>query len=227
MGILLIEDDASIAAFIAQGFGEAGHPVHHVDDGRAGLALARDQRWDCIILDRMLPGLDGAALVSEVRRVGVTTPVLMLSARGAVDDRVEGLEAGADDYLIKPFAFSECLARVRALLRRAPPVAAPVLRAGALTLDPSRHRAAWAGTSVELTAREFALLAWLMRHRGRVLSRTRIIEQIWGDDFAGDTNVIEVYVGYLRRKLERSGAPPLIQTVRGVGYRLVDDDAAQ
>lgn len=223
MGILLIEDDASIAAFIAQGFGEAGHPVHHVDDGRAGLALARDQRWDCIILDRMLPGLDGAALVSEVRRVGVTTPVLMLSARGAVDDRVEGLEAGADDYLIKPFAFEELLARIRVQLRRQRAEPAAMLRFGPLSIDTGAHEVHIGERRIELTAKEYDLLELFLRHPNHVLTREVIFDRVWGYDFGGESNIIEVYVRYLRQKLEAAGEPRLIHTLRGVGYILREE----
>lgn len=220
MRVLLVEDDAGIVAFVRQGLVEAGFTVDVAADGPEGLAAARVATYDAIVLDGMLPGLDGLAVLAELRRLGARTPVLLLTARSTVDDRVAGLEAGADDYLTKPFAFAELLARLRALLRRPPLQADHALRVGDLELDPMRRAVRRGGAPVELTPREFALLAYLMRHAGQALTRTQIAEQIWSLDYAGDTNVVDVYIGYLRRKLERGTVPALIQTVRGVGYRL-------
>ena len=220
MRVLLIEDDAGIVAFVRQGLTEAGLTVDAVVDGLEGLAAARVATYDAIILDGMLPGLDGLAVLVELRRLGIRTPVLFLTARAAVEDRVAGLETGADDYLTKPFAFAELLARLRALLRRPPLQADQLLRVGDLELDPLRRSVRRGGSPVDLSPREFALLAYLMRHAGQALTRTQIAEQIWSLDYAGDTNVVDVYIGYLRRKLGLAHGGPRIQTVRGVGYRL-------
>ena len=220
MRVLLVEDDAGIVAFVRQGLTEAGFTVDAVVDGLEGLAAARVATYDAIILDGMLPGLDGLAVLVELRRLGIRTPVLFLTARAAVEDRVAGLETGADDYLTKPFAFTELLARLRALLRRPPLQADQVLRVGDLELDPLRRSVRRGGSPVDLSPREFALLACLMRHAGQALTRTQIAEQIWSLDYAGDTNVVDVYIGYLRRKLGLAHGGPRIQTVRGVGYRL-------
>jgi len=220
MRVLLIEDDAGIVAFVRQGLTEAGLTVDAVVDGLEGLAAARVATYDAIILDGMLPGLDGLAVLVELRRLGIRTPVLFLTARAAVEDRVAGLETGADDYLTKPFAFTELLARLRALLRRPPLQADQLLRVGDLELDPLRRSVRRGGSPVDLSPREFALLAYLMRHAGQALTRTQIAEQIWSLDYAGDTNVVDVYIGYLRRKLGLAHGGPRIQTVRGVGYRL-------
>jgi len=220
MRVLLVEDDAGIVAFVRQGLTEAGFTVDAVVDGLEGLAAARVATYDAIILDGMLPGLDGLAVLVELRRLGMRTPVLLLTARAAVEDRVAGLETGADDYLTKPFAFTELLARLRALLRRPPLQADQLLRVGDLELDPLRRSVRRGGSPVDLSPREFALLAYLMRHAGQALTRTQIAEQIWSLDYAGDTNVVDVYIGYLRRKLGLAHGGPRIQTVRGVGYRL-------
>jgi DNA-binding response OmpR family regulator len=218
--VLLVEDDAGIAAFVRQGLSEAGFTVDAATDGPEGLAAARVATYDAIILDGMLPGLDGLNVLAELRRLGIRTPVLLLTARTTVDDRVAGLEQGADDYLTKPFAFAELLARMRALMRRPPLQADQVLRVGDLELDPLRRIVRRGGAPIDLSPREFALLTYLMRHAGQALTRTQIAEQIWSLDYAGDSNIVDVYIGYLRRKLALGQGGPQIQTVRGVGYRL-------
>jgi DNA-binding response OmpR family regulator len=236
--ILVIEDDASIADFIRRGLTYEGYTVEVAADGEAGLAAARDRPPDLVVLDVMLPGLDGFAVCRRLRaesaarrpsntvgkRATDDVPILMLTARGAVADRVTGLDAGADDYLTKPFAFEELLARIRALLRRTRPAAGePSLRFTDLTLDPAA-RQSWRGSrAVELTAREFDLLVLFLRHPGQVLTRDVIYEAVWGYDFGGESNLADVYVRYLRNKLEAGGEPRLIQTVRGVGYVLRAD----
>jgi DNA-binding response OmpR family regulator len=218
--ILVIEDDEPIADFIRRGLIYEGYTVEVAVDGESGLVAARDRPPDLVVLDVMLPGLDGFAVCQRLRAAG-DTPILMLTARDAVPDRVTGLDSGADDYLTKPFAFEELLARIRALLRRTRPIAGePPLRFADLTMDPAA-RQVWRGTRlVELTTREFDLLTLFMRHPGQVLTRSIIYQTVWGFDFDGESNLVEVYVRYLRHKLEAGGEPRLIQTVRGVGYAL-------
>ncbi len=200
-----------------------GFAVDVASDGRAALHQVRDRQPDAIVLDRMLPGLDGLEVLRRLRAAGDATPILMLTARDAIDDRVAGLETGADDYLVKPFAFRELLARIHALLRRRQGDAHEVLRFADLALDTGTRQAERAGQTVELSTTEYELLAYFMRHPNQVLTRDQLMERVWGFDFDGESNVLEVYVGYLRRKLEEGSQPRLIQTVRGAGYVLRGD----
>jgi DNA-binding response OmpR family regulator len=220
MHVLVVEDESSISGFIRQGLTEAGFAVTVEADGPRGLQRALSAGSDVIILDIMLPGMDGLEVLRRVRAAGLTTPILLLTARDEVDDRVAGLDAGADDYLTKPFAFAELLARTRALLRRPPLQADDVARMGELELD-RRLRTVRAGSvTLNLSAREFSLLDYLLRHPGQVLTRTQIGEAVWGLDFEHESNVVDVYIGYLRRKLAAGRGGPAIRTVRGVGYVL-------
>src|SRR5881296_2422515 len=221
MRILIVEDERKVANFISQGLQEEGHTVEVAKDGEAALDLLRHgPPYDLIVLDVMLPRLDGVAVLRAARAARVTSPVLMLTARDAVVDKVAGLDAGADDYLTKPFSFDEFLARVRALLRRADGRREPVLRLADLALDPATRAVSRGGRRVELTTREYALLEYLVRNAGRVLTRPMIAEHVWGLDFDSESNVIDVYVGYLRRKIDASGERRLLHTVRGAGYVL-------
>lgn len=220
MRILVIEDEDKVASFIKRGLEEERYAVDVAPDGDEGLALAELAPYDVIVLDLMLPGMDGFQILKRLRDDGVATPVLVLTARNAVDDKIRGLDLGADDYLTKPFAFAELLARVRALLRRGQPQASPILKIADLTLDPAARRVTRAEQRIELTAKEYALLEYLMRHNGRVLTRTMISEHVWDQTFDSYTNVIDVYVNYLRKKVDQGFEPKLIHTVRGVGYTL-------
>lgn len=221
MHILIIEDDADAADYLAKGLRESGHSVEIAEDGRAGLIKAAAEAFDVLIVDRMLPGLDGLSLVQHLRAAGNTTPVLFLSALGEVDDRVKGLRAGGDDYLVKPYAFAELLARVETVGRR--PQAAPVstvLRVADLELDLLGRKASRGGQLIDLQAKEFQLLETLMRHPGQVMTRTMLLEQVWDYHFDPQTNVIDVHISRLRQKIDRDFDVPLIQTVRGAGYCL-------
>jgi two-component system, OmpR family, copper resistance phosphate regulon response regulator CusR len=220
MRILIIEDEPKTAAYLRQGLSEHGFVVDTADQGDNGLHLAQTGRYDLIILDVMLPERDGWSVLAELRRSGTHTPVLFLTARDAVPDRVKGLELGADDYLVKPFAFSELLARVRTLLRRSLTPLPDLVRIADLEIDLLRFKATRQGQRLELTPREFTLLSLLARHTGEVLTRTLIAEQVWDMNFASDTNVVDVAVRRLRRKVDDPFTPKLIQTVRGVGYVL-------
>jgi DNA-binding response OmpR family regulator len=223
--VLLVEDEVKLAAALEEGLGRAQHTVDVALDGEEGLAFAQSARYDVIILDVMLPKVDGFEVCRRLRTTGEQAPILMLTARDTVGDRIHGLDLGADDYLVKPFAFGELLARVRALLRRESTSKSSVLQVSALTLDPAAQRVQWEDLPIELTAREYRILEALMRRPGWVLSRDAIIESIWGFDFPDTSNVVEVYVGRIRRKLAEHGAPALIQTVRGAGYRLQEPGA--
>jgi two-component system OmpR family response regulator len=216
MRILLVDDDAKLARALTKGLRGHAYGVDVAEDADGALMRAAVYEYDVVLLDVMLPGGDGFAVCRALRERGVAAPVLMLTARDAVGDRIRGLDAGADDYLPKPFDFGELLARIRALLRRAPAGREPELRVGALVIDPATHAVTLAGRNVELTAREFGVLEYLARHPGQVVSRTTLLEHVWDENFDGSTNVVDVYVGYLRRKLQA----PVIATVRGVGFRL-------
>ena len=219
--ILIIEDEEKMARMIARVLREEGYVAETAGDGRTGLSRALDDSFDLLVVDWMLPERSGVQIVRGLRAAEVNTPVLMLTARGQVEDRVEGLDAGADDYLTKPFALPELLARVRALTRRSKGGTAPVeaaIRAGDVTLDPSRHVVRLREETVDLTAKEFALLATLMQRPGQVFSRSVLLDTVWGVPGEVSTSVVELYVSYLRRKLDRKGEPSRIRTVRGVGY---------
>ena len=221
MRALLVEDDATIAEFVLRGLREAGFAVDHAPDGEAGLAAATAQPYDAAIVDLKLPKRDGLSLIEELRRRGVTTPVLILSARRSVDDRVRGLQSGGDDYLTKPFAFAELLARVQALVRRAS--RAPettTLTIEDLTLDLLSRRVTRGGKPIDLRPREFTLLEYLLRNAGRVVSKTMILSHVWESNFDPQTNIVDVLVSRLREKIDRPFEKKLLQTVRGVGYRL-------
>jgi DNA-binding response OmpR family regulator len=224
--LLLIEDDKSFGEFVRQGLREAGHEVDWETDGQDGLREALAGHHDLLILDVMLPGMNGLEVLAELRRSEVRTPVLLLTALDGVDDRVRGLDKGADDYLTKPFAFSELLARIRALSRRPPLDLEPVLRVGDIELDIVRHEVRRGERRIELSRREFSLLEFFMRNAGQLLTRSQLAERVWGFDFFHDSNVVEVYVGYLRRKLDGPGSHTRIRTVRGMGYILDADDRA-
>jgi DNA-binding response OmpR family regulator len=218
--LLLVEDDRGLGEFVRQGLREAGYEVDWETDGRRGLREALKGRHDLLILDVMLPGVDGLQILAELREQEVKTLVLLLTALDAVDDRVRGLDQGADDYLTKPFAFSELLARIRALCRRPPFDLEPVLHVGDLELDILRHEVRRGERRIELSRREFSLLEFFMRNAGQLLTRSQLAERVWGFDFFHDSNVVEVYVGYLRRKLAGHGSHTEIRTVRGMGYIL-------
>jgi len=221
MRALVVEDDPSIGEFVVRGLREAGFAVDHAADGEEGLAAAVGQPYDVAIVDVMLPKRDGLSLIEELRRRGVITPVLILSARRSVDDRVRGLQAGGDDYLTKPFAFVELLARVHALVRRATRAPEPTtLTVEDLVMDLLSRRVIRGGTPVDLRPREFALLEYLMRNAGRVVSKTMILSHVWEYNFDPQTNVVDVLVSRLREKIDRPFAKKLLQTVRGVGYVL-------
>ena len=225
MRVLVVEDERKVAGFIRQGLEEEGHAVEVAGDGATALDLLLEAPpWDLVVLDVMLPKRDGLDVLKRLRGRGLTTPVLVLTARDAVADKVAGLDLGADDYLTKPFAFEEFLARVRALLRRGTDQRASVLRLGDLTLDPVTREAARSRRRITLTAREYSLLDYFMRHVGRVLTRPMIAEHVWGFDFDAESNIIDVYIGYLRRKIDGPGEPRLLHTVRGSGYVMKRED---
>ncbi len=218
MRILVVEDEAKVASFIRRGLEAEGYRVDTAPDGEVGLTQAFEHEYDLVILDVMLPKRDGLSILQEMRKHTLHVPVLMLTARDTVADKVTGLDRGADDYLTKPFAFEELLARIRALLRRGSPLSPSTLSVADLELDLVSREVTRAGTRIELTAKEFALLEFFLRHTGRVLSRALIAQHVWGVDFDTFTNVIDVYVNYLRKKIDAGFPTKLIHTVRGVGY---------
>ncbi|HEY1415035.1 MAG TPA: response regulator transcription factor [Caulobacteraceae bacterium] len=225
MKLLLVEDDKEAGAYLKKALAEAGHTVDHATGGREGLLLAAGEAYDVIILDRMLPELDGLAILRTIRASGVKTPVLLLTAVGGIDDRVEGLEAGGDDYLVKPFAFVELLARVNALARRPPPQdLQATLQVADLQLDRLKRTVIRGGARIELQPREFQLLEYLMRHAGRVVTRTMLLESVWDFHFDPKTNIVETHMSRLRSKIDRGYSPELLHTVRGAGYCLREPD---
>ena len=222
MRLLLIEDDAEVANYLIKGLKENGFVVDHASDGKEGLYLATSEDYDIMIVDRMLPALDGLVIIKSVRAAGKSTPALILSTLGEVDDRVEGLQAGADDYLTKPFAFSELIARIDALLRRSTVSTSTMteLKVGDLRLDLLKHTATRSGQLIELQPREFSMLEYLMRNAGHVVTRTMLLEHVWDYQFDPQTNVIDVLISRLRSKIDSNFSAPLLHTVRGSGYMI-------
>ena len=218
MKVLIVEDEPGVSRFLSQACGEAGYGVQVESDGARAIQVAQTVSFDLILLDVMLPGADGLTVCRALRERGVATRILIITARDTLEDKIAGLDAGADDYVVKPFRVAEILARMRALLRRGQP-GTPTLQVGDLTLDPATRQAQRAGREIRLSATEYALLEYLMRHAGKTLSRSVILDHVWSYDFAGNDNVLDVYIGYLRQKIDR-GCEPLIHTARGVGYRL-------
>ena len=224
MRILLVEDDKAIASFVVKGLKEAGHVVDHVDNGEDGLHRVLTKKYDVAIIDLMLPKLDGLSLIAEMRKQGKNTPVIILSAMRSVDDRVKGLERGSDDYLTKPFAFAELIARIQALARRASGAPdATHLTVADLSIDLRARHVVRSGQTIDLQPREFALLEYLMRNAGRVVSKTMIMEHVWDYNFDPQTNVVETRISKLRDKINRGFHKQLIETVRGAGYVLRED----
>nr|WP_321253356.1 response regulator transcription factor [uncultured Ruegeria sp.] len=222
--LLIVEDDEETRDFIAKGFGEEGYVVETAADGREGLYHATDGGFDAVVLDRMLPGLDGLSLIKSMRAAGLKTPVLMLTAMSAVDERVKGLRAGADDYLVKPFSFQELHARIEALLRRPQEAEEnPTLNCRDLEMDLLTRKVTRDGREISLTPREFQILEFFLRRKNRVVSRTMLLEGVWDYHFDPNTNVVDVHISKLRRQLDEGDAQPLIETVRGAGYMISDD----
>ncbi|MFS4438184.1 response regulator transcription factor [Paracoccaceae bacterium GXU_MW_L88] len=221
--ILLVEDDARIGSFVSRGLKAEGHTIDIAGDGKSAMAMMRQSDYALVILDRMLPDFDGVMICKQMRSESIPARVLMLTARDALDEKIEGLNAGADDYLTKPFAFDELIARIEALLRRASDVRFdPVLQVADLILDPTTRQVSRGGRVLELTPKEFGLLRYLMEHSGAVLSRAQILNNNWGYGFDPGSNVVDVYVRYLRAKIDGPEEVPLIHTVRGAGYRLAE-----
>jgi DNA-binding response OmpR family regulator len=226
MRILLVEDDVDLAQFIRKGLKEEQYAVDVANDGEAGLALALDNPYDLVILDIMLPKLDGLTVCRRIRDKGISTPVLLLTARNTVETKVSGFDTGADQFLAKPFAFVELLARVRALLRRGSSQQLAYLQAADLRLDPASHRVWRADHEIALTNKEYALLEYLLRNKNRVLTRTAIIEHVWDISYDPMTNIVDAHIRALRAKIDRDYSPPLIATVRGAGYMLEEPDTS-
>ncbi|MGA2225769.1 MAG: response regulator transcription factor [Syntrophobacteraceae bacterium] len=223
MRLLVVEDEKKVSSFISKGLMEEGYAVDVAFDGQTGLQMAMDKVHDLIVLDIHLPGMDGMSVLHELRKGRVSTPVLLLTVRANIEDKVLGLDAGADDYLTKPFAFQELVARIRALLRRKTEAELPVLQFADLTLDPARRVVLRGVKKIDLTAKEYALLYYFMRNPGLVLTRTMISDHVWDYNFDSMTNIIDVYVNYLRRKIDSDRERKLIHTVRGVGYVLKEE----
>lgn len=226
MRLLIIEDDPEVLSYIAKGMKESGHTADTAINGKDGLFLATTEQYDVLIVDRMLPGLDGLTMIKTIRGAGNTTPALILSALGEVDDRVKGLRSGGDDYLVKPFAFAELLARVEILARRAgtgPQSTETTLSAGDLTLNLLSRTVTCGTHKIELQTREFKLLEYLLRHKGQIVTRTMLLEHVWDYHFDPQTNVIDVHISRLRRKIDEASQSPLIHTVRGAGYIIKDE----
>lgn len=221
MKVLIVDDEVRLTESLTRGLLAEGFAVDSASNGVDGLWQAREGAYDAIVLDVMLPGLNGYEVCRELRAAGVWTPILMLTAKDGEYDQTDAFDLGADDYLIKPFSFIVLVARLRALIRRGSPERPAILSVGGITLDPSRRRVERHGVEVALTPREFALLEFLMRHAGDVVSKAEILDGVWDSHFEGDVNVVEVYVGYLRRKLDDPAGAGTIETVRGIGYRLV------
>jgi len=225
MHILVIEDDKEAATYMIKGLSESGHLVEHAADGKTGLGQALTGDFDVMIIDRMLPERDGLSIIAAMRAAAINTPVLILSALGEVDDRVQGLHAGGDDYLTKPYAFSELLARIEALVRRRQPDSSTnKLQLLDLEIDLIKHKVKRAGKTINLQPREFRLLEYLMRHTGQVVSRTMLLEQVWDYNFDPQTNVIDVHISRLRNKIDKDFDKPLLHTIRGAGYSLREPD---
>ena len=223
MKILVIEDDPTTADYIVNGLRQEGHIVDQVANGREALGQSMNAGYDALVIDRMLPGLDGLSLVKALRAAKVTTPAIFLTTVGGVDDRIEGLQSGGDDYLVKPFVFGELLARIQALARRpATIIQESVLSADNLSMDPGRRKVTRAGREIDLLPREFALLEHLLRRKGRVQTRTMLLEALWDISFAPQTNVVETHISRLRAKIDKPFEKELIETVRGAGYRIND-----
>ena len=220
MRVLIVEDEPSISKFVKQGLTEAGYAVDVAEDGQEGMAYALSAEYDVLVLDIMLPKLNGDEMLSQLRQQGYKVPVVLLTAKDSVDDRVNGLDIGADDYLVKPFAFPELLARLRAVLRRPHLQLGTVLQIMDLEMNTATREVRRGHENIELSPKEFAVLEYLMRHPNQVLTRTQIGEHVWNFDYFHESNVIDVYLGYLRRKIDKNHEQKLIQTIRGVGYRL-------
>jgi heavy metal response regulator len=223
MRVLLVEDEKKVASFIKKGLEEQGYAVDLASDGKTGLAMALDQIHDLLILDINLPEIDGLTVLGQVRGKKVVTPVLLLTVRATIEDKVIGLDTGADDYLSKPFSFEELLARVRALLRRHSKSKSPVLSLADLSLDPASRQVFRGGNRIELTSKEFAILEYFLRNVGRVLTRSMIINHAWDYDYEAETNVVDVYIAYLRKKIDAPYHPKLLHTIRGTGYVLREE----
>ncbi|RYG70587.1 response regulator transcription factor [bacterium] len=219
MRVLIVEDDVSVAAFLKQALREASYSIESCEDGAQALQLCEANHFDAILLDVMLPTLDGFTVCRRLRARGVETPILLLTARDTLEDKIEGLDAGADDYIVKPFALAELMARLRALLRRGTSPAT-ALQVDDLKLDPTTRKASRGGKSIVLSATEYSLLELLMRHSGKVVTRAALLDGVWQYDFAGNDNVLEVYISYLRRKIDKNAPRKLIHTVRGSGYKI-------